>query len=104
MELIAGDAEALHLGIADFDALLIAAGVERALDFQTGLGGPGTDQLDHGKTIHKHGGSGWCSRFRLSRNGLQGVHQLPPQRYGGGSWSVAFVIPVGNCWHATPVA
>ena len=29
MELIAGDVEAFHLGFADLDALLVAAGVER---------------------------------------------------------------------------
>jgi hypothetical protein len=50
MELIAGDVEALHCGIADFDALLIAARVERAFDFEPGVGGGCADQL-HGKTI-----------------------------------------------------
>ena len=51
MELIAGDVEALHCGIADFDALLIAARVERAFDLEPGVGGGCADQLDHGKTI-----------------------------------------------------
>ena len=51
VELIAGDVEALHCGIADFDALLIAARVERALDFEAGVGGGCADQLDHGKAI-----------------------------------------------------
>jgi len=51
MELIAGDVEAFHFGVADLDALLVAAGVEDALDFQTGLGGRGTNQLDHSKAI-----------------------------------------------------
>jgi hypothetical protein len=37
MELIAGNVEAFHLGFADLDALLIAARIECALDFQTGL-------------------------------------------------------------------
>jgi hypothetical protein len=32
VEHIAGDVEPLHLGIAAFDARLVAAGVERALD------------------------------------------------------------------------
>jgi hypothetical protein len=50
MELIAGDVEALHCGIADFDALLIAARVERAFDLEPGVGGGCADQL-HGKTI-----------------------------------------------------
>ena len=53
MELIASDVEAFHLGFADLDALLIAAGVECALDFQTGLGRGRTDQLDHGKAIRE---------------------------------------------------
>ena len=53
MELILYDVEALHLGFAGFDALLVAARVERALDFQTGPGRRGADQLDHGKTVGK---------------------------------------------------
>src|SRR5271165_6300607 len=53
MELIAGDVEALHRGIADFDALLIAARVERAFDLEPGVGGGCADQLDHGKTIRE---------------------------------------------------
>ena len=51
MELIAGDVEAVHLGVADPDALLVAARIERAFDFQTGFGRRCTDQLDHGKAI-----------------------------------------------------
>ena len=51
MELIAGDVEAFHLGFADLDALLVAAGVECALDFQSGLGRRRADQLDHGEAI-----------------------------------------------------
>ena len=53
MELIAGDVEAFHRGIADFDALLIAARVERAFDLEPGVGGGCADQLDHGKTIRE---------------------------------------------------
>ena len=53
MELITGDVDAFHLGFAHLDALLVAAGVERALDFQAGLGGRRTDQLDHGKAIRE---------------------------------------------------
>jgi hypothetical protein len=34
MECVALDVERLHLGIADFDALFVGRGVERALDFQ----------------------------------------------------------------------
>ena len=51
MELIGGDVEAPHRGIADFDALLIAARIERAFDLEPGVGGGCADQLDHGKTI-----------------------------------------------------
>jgi hypothetical protein len=53
MERIAGDFEAFHCGSADLDALLVGAGVERALDFQTGLGGGRPDQFDHGKAIRE---------------------------------------------------
>jgi hypothetical protein len=38
MELVSDDVEALHCGFADLDALLVAAGVEGAFDFQAGLG------------------------------------------------------------------
>jgi hypothetical protein len=51
--LIAGDGDGLDLGFADLDALLVAAGIECALDFQTGLGCRRTDQLDHGKAIRQ---------------------------------------------------
>src|SRR5258708_38764102 len=51
MERIAGDVDAFHLGFADLDAFLVASCIERALDFQTGLGRRGTDQLDDGKAI-----------------------------------------------------
>src|SRR5208337_2255935 len=53
MELIAGDVQALHRGIADFDALLIAARIERAFDLEPGVGGGCADQLDHGETIRE---------------------------------------------------
>ena len=48
MERIAGDVEACHLGFADLDAFLVGARVERAFDFEAGLGGRGADQLDDG--------------------------------------------------------
>ena len=47
--MIAGDVEGFHLGLADPDALAVGARVERAIDFQAGLGGGGADQLDHGE-------------------------------------------------------
>jgi hypothetical protein len=37
MECVALDVERLHLGIADFDALFVGRGIERALDLQAGL-------------------------------------------------------------------
>jgi hypothetical protein len=45
VELIAGDVEAFHCGFADLDAILVGAHVERAFEFQTGLGRRRTDQL-----------------------------------------------------------
>jgi hypothetical protein len=51
MKDIASDVEALHLGIADLDSLLIGARVERAFNFQTGLGGRRADQLNHGEAV-----------------------------------------------------
>ncbi len=51
MERITGDVETVHLGSADLDAFLVGAGVERALDPQTGLGRRRADQLDDGKAI-----------------------------------------------------
>ena len=51
MELIAGDVEALHRGIGDFDARLVGARVEHAFDLEPGLGGRCADQFDHGETI-----------------------------------------------------
>ena len=51
MERIAGDFEAGHLGVGDLDALLVDAGVERALDFEPGVGGRRADQFDHGAAV-----------------------------------------------------
>ena len=51
MECVALDVEGLHLGIADFDALLVGRGVERALDFQAGFGRCRSNQLDYGHAI-----------------------------------------------------
>ena len=53
MELIPADVEALHSGFANFDAFLVGAGVERAFNLETGLGGRRPDQLDHGKAIRE---------------------------------------------------
>src|SRR6266496_2270991 len=78
MELIAGDVEAVHLGVADPDALLVAARIERAFDFQTGFGRRCTDQLDHGKAI--------CERpaARVLRDvAEQPVLELVPLRRAG---------------------
>ena len=51
MECVALDVEGLHLGIADFDALLVGARVERAVDLQSGLGRCRADQFDDGEAI-----------------------------------------------------
>ena len=48
MERVAANVERLHLGIADLDALFVGPLVERAFDFQAGLGRRRGDQLDHG--------------------------------------------------------
>jgi hypothetical protein len=51
MERVALDVEGLHLGIADFDALLVGRGVERALDFQAGFCRRRSNQLDYRHAI-----------------------------------------------------
>jgi hypothetical protein len=51
MEFIALDVERFHLGIADFDALFVGRGIERALDFQAGFGRCRSNQFDHGHAI-----------------------------------------------------
>jgi hypothetical protein len=48
VEWVTGDVEARHLGFADLDALLVGARVECTFDQESGLGGGGRDQLDHG--------------------------------------------------------
>ena len=53
MERIADKVETFHLGLADLDALAIAAGIEGALDLETGLGGRGPDEFDHSKAIRE---------------------------------------------------
>ena len=53
MEVIAGDVERGHLGVADLDALLVGPRVERALDLQAGLGRRRGNQLDDGHEIRE---------------------------------------------------
>ena len=53
MELVAFEVESSHLCVTDFDALLVGAGIERAFDFQSGVGGRGADQLDDGEAIRE---------------------------------------------------
>ena len=67
MELIAGDVEGLHLGIADFDALLVAARIEGALDVQAGLCGGRADQLDHGQRSVSGRPRQFCVMWQNSR-------------------------------------
>ena len=45
------DVERLHLGIADFDALLVGRGIEGALNFKTGFGRRRGNQFDYGHAI-----------------------------------------------------
>jgi hypothetical protein len=51
MEFIALDVERFHLGITDFDTLLVGRGIERALNFQAGFGRCRSDQLDYRHAI-----------------------------------------------------
>ena len=51
MEVIAFDVEHFHLGVADFDALFVGARIEQTLNFQSGFGRRGANQLDDGETI-----------------------------------------------------
>jgi hypothetical protein len=53
MEVIAGDVQRRHLGVADLDALLVGPRIERAFDFQSGFRRRGADQLDDGDTIRE---------------------------------------------------
>jgi hypothetical protein len=46
MEVVAGEVQRRHLGVADLDALLVDAGIEGALDLQSGFCGRCADQLD----------------------------------------------------------
>ena len=51
MEVIAFDVEHFHLGIADFDALLVGPRIECTLHLQSSLCRRRADQLDDGETI-----------------------------------------------------
>src|SRR5271170_4524944 len=53
MERVAVDVEGLHLGIANLDALLVGARVERTLDLQASLGRGRRDQLDDGQSVRQ---------------------------------------------------
>ena len=73
MEWVALDVEGLDLGIADFDALLVGRGVERALDFQAGFGRRRSNQLDHGHAIDE-----WSPAPSLRDVAEQAVLDLVP--------------------------
>ena len=51
MELVAGDVECGHLGLRDLEALLVDSLVDRAFDFEAGLGGGRADQLEDGHAV-----------------------------------------------------
>src|SRR5271166_5941035 len=53
MERVTLNVERLHLGIADLDALFVSACVQRALDFQAGLGCRRRDQPDDSQAIRE---------------------------------------------------
>src|SRR5271157_6623323 len=53
MERVTLNVERLHLGVADLDALFVSARVQRALDFQAGLGCRRRDQLDDSHAIRE---------------------------------------------------
>jgi hypothetical protein len=53
MELIALDVEAFHLGVADFDALVVGSRVECAFDLETGFGRGCGDQCDDSQPIRE---------------------------------------------------
>ena len=75
MEFIALDVEHLHLSIADFDALIVSRGIERALDFQAGFGRGRSNQLDHGHAIDE-----WSPAPSLRDVAEQAVLDLIPLR------------------------
>src|ERR1700687_3864745 len=75
MEFIALYVERLHLGIADFDALFVGRGVERALNFQAGFGRRRSNQLDYGHAIDE-----WSPAPSLRDVAEQAVLDLIPLR------------------------
>jgi hypothetical protein len=60
MERVTLNFERLHLGIADLDALFVSARVQRALDFQAGLGCRRCDQLDDSHAIGERPAAFWA--------------------------------------------
>src|SRR5258706_13399762 len=81
MEFIAPDVEHFHLGIADFDALFVGRGVERALNFQAGFGRRRSNQLDYRHAIDE-----WSSAPSLRDVAEQAVLDLVPLRRAGRIW------------------
>ena len=75
MEFIALDVERLHLGIADFDALFVGRGIERALNFQAGFGRRRGNQFDYGHAIDE-----WPPAPSLRDVAEQAVLDLIPLR------------------------
>jgi hypothetical protein len=73
MECVALDVERLHLGIADFDALFVGRGIERALNFQAGFGLRCSNQLDYRHAIDE-----WSPAPSLRDVAEQAVLDLVP--------------------------
>src|SRR5438445_12656757 len=75
MEFITLDVERLHLGIGDFDALLVGRGIERTFDFQAGFGRRRSNQLNYGHAIDE-----WSPAPILRDVAEQAVLDLIPLR------------------------
>ncbi len=75
MERVTLNVERLHLGIADLDALFVSAGVQRALDFQAGLGCRRCDQLDDSQAVRERP----AARRRLSRAEAESCEAASPR-------------------------
>ncbi len=76
MERVAGDVESFHLGVGDFDALLVGVCIECALDAQSGRGCCRRDQFDDGQSVGERSASP-----RLRDGAEQSM--LPPDQVRG---------------------
>ena len=77
MERVAGDVEALHLGVADLDALLVGPRVERALDLQAGFRRGRADELDDSDTIVSGRPRQFCVMWQNRRRSICSTSTCP---------------------------